>query len=377
MYTLTDYASMMADATRIDAYTAALQHAVQTDSVVADLGAGIGTFALLAARFGARKVYAIEPDDAIDLGRSIAAASGLADRITFVQARSTEAILPERATIVVSDMRGTLPFYEQHLPSIADARERLLVKGGVLIPRRDRLWAAIVEAPDLYAGHVAPWRQRTHGLDLRSAEEMLANTWRRIRLTPELLLSELQCLATLDYHDIAKPDLDVEGTWTATRTGAGHGLCVWFDSELVDGVGFSNAPGQPQAIHGQAFFPFSEPVALCEGERIPVRLQADLVGDDYLWRWTSRGRTQSTLHGAPLGTARLQRGTAGHLPVLTIEGEIDLYVLTRMRDSIPLGDIASELLSRFPSALRDRNAALGRAGELARKYSKEIPATST
>jgi predicted RNA methylase len=84
MYTLADYASMMADRTRIDAYAAALRHAVHADSIVADLGAGIGTFSLLAARLGARKVYAIEPQDAIHLGRAIAAASGLADRIDFI-----------------------------------------------------------------------------------------------------------------------------------------------------------------------------------------------------------------------------------------------------------------------------------------------------
>ena len=154
MYTLADYAGMLADAIRIDAYAAALRQAVRADSIVADLGAGIGTFALLAARFGARKIYAIEPDDAIHLGRAIATASGLADRIDFIQARSTDVILAERATIIVSDMRGTLPQFERHIPAIADAHQRLLAEGGVLIPCRDRLWAAIIDAPEVYADHV-------------------------------------------------------------------------------------------------------------------------------------------------------------------------------------------------------------------------------
>lgn len=370
MYTLSDYAGMMADVIRVDAYAAALRHVVQADSVVADLGAGIGTFSLIAARLGARKVYAIEPEDAIELCRAIAAASGLADRIEVVQARSTDAVLPERATIIVSDMRGTLPQFERHLPAIADARQRLLAKSGVLIPRRDRLWAAVVEAPDVYADHVAPWRDRTYGLDLQPAEEMLANTWRKVRLTPDMLLSDPHCLAVLDYHEIADPDLDVDATWAARRAATGHGLCVWFDSELIDGISFSNAPDQARAVHGQAFFPFAAPVALRGGDSISVRLQANLVGDDYVWRWTSRGRTLSTLFGVPLAAQQLPKGAAGHVPLLGTEGEMDLFVLGCMQASMPLGDIARELLARFPSALRDWNAALGRTGELSRKYSK-------
>lgn len=370
MYTLADYAGMMADRIRIDAYAAALRHAVRGDSIVADLGAGIGTFSLLAARYGARKVYAIEPEDAIHLGRAIAAANGLADRIDFIQARSTDVVLRERATIIVSDMRGTLPQFERHLPAIADARQRLLAEGGVLIPRRDRLWAAIVDAPEAYAGHVAPWGDRTQGLVLEPARQMLANTWCKTRVTPDQLLSDSQYLTALDYHELTDPDLDVEGTWVARRAGTGHGLCVWFDSELSDGITFSNAPDQPRAIHGQGFFPFAAPVPLSEGDSMSVRLRANLIGDDYLWRWTSHGRTQSTLHGVPLTAQLLPKSAAGHVPVLGTDGEIDLFALARMQESMPLGEIAGELLARFPSALRDWNAALGRAGELSRKYSK-------
>jgi protein arginine N-methyltransferase 1 len=371
MYTLADHASMFADRTRIEAYAAALRRVVHAGSIVADLGAGIGIFSLLAARAGARAIFAIEPDDAIHLGRAIAEASGLTDRITFMQARSTDVALPERATVIVSDMRGTLPFFERHLPSIADARDRLLGEGGVLIPRRDWVWGAIVEAPDLYADHVAPWRDQTHELDVGPVAEMLVNTWRKIRATPDLLLSKPECVATLDYRELSEPDLDVEKTWTAGRTGTAHGLCAWFDSELVDGITFSNAPGQPRVIHGQAFFPFSAPVALNEGDAIPVRLQANLIGNDYLWRWTALGRTHSTLSGVPLGAQQLRKRAAIHVPVLTPTGEIDLFVLARMQQAMPLGDIAHELLARFPSVVRDRNAALEHVGDLAGKYSKD------
>ncbi len=166
MYSIHFYGQMLADASRMDAYAAALRRTIKPDSVVMDLGSGPGVFALLACKLGARRVYAVEPDNVIGLARELAKANGCADQIEFFESMSTEVTLPEPATIIVSDLRGVLPWFQQHLPSIKDARERLLARGGVLIPRRDILWAAIVEAPDRYEELVGPWQNNKFDLDL-------------------------------------------------------------------------------------------------------------------------------------------------------------------------------------------------------------------
>ena len=124
MYSLHFYGQMLADAPRVDAYAAALRQAVTPDSVVLDLGCGPGVFAMLACQLGARRVYAIEPDNVINIAREAAAANGFADRIEFFQSLSTDVTLPEPATIIISDLRGVLPFYQGHIPAIIDARRR-------------------------------------------------------------------------------------------------------------------------------------------------------------------------------------------------------------------------------------------------------------
>jgi protein arginine N-methyltransferase 1 len=86
MYSIADYGAMIADHGRMDAFVRALGRAVKPGAVVVDIGTGTGIFALLACRFGARRVYAIEPSDAIQVAREIAAANGCADRIEFIQA---------------------------------------------------------------------------------------------------------------------------------------------------------------------------------------------------------------------------------------------------------------------------------------------------
>src|SRR5690349_13629207 len=158
MYSLHFYGQMLADAPRMDAYGAALRHVIRPDSVVMDLGCGPGVFALLACKLGARRVYAVEPDNVIGLAREAAVANGFADRIEFFEKLSTEITVPEPADIIVSDLRGVLPWFQQNIPSIIDARKRLLARGGVLIPHRDILWAAIVEAREQYEEFVGPWK---------------------------------------------------------------------------------------------------------------------------------------------------------------------------------------------------------------------------
>jgi hypothetical protein len=277
-----------------------------------DLGCGPGVFALLACKLNARRVYAVEPNNVIGLARDVATANGFADRIEFFDKLSTEIELPEPATIIVSDLRGVLPFFQQHIPSIIDARKRLLARDGVLISRRDVLWAAVVEAPEQYAELVSPWQDQ-FDLDLSAATRFITNTWRKSEIKPEQFLTELVCWSTIGYYEVDSPDVRAEISWRAGRDGTAHGFAVWFDSELSDEAGFSNHPAAPRMIYGQGFFPFSQPVEVLEGNRIDLRLAAKFVQDDYVWRWDTdftdqkASFRQSTFYGVPLSTAQLRK----------------------------------------------------------------------
>jgi protein arginine N-methyltransferase 1 len=72
MYSITGFGVMMADEGRMNPYVAALRDTVRPGSVVLDIGTGTGIFSMLAVRFGARKVYAVEPGDSILVAEQIA-----------------------------------------------------------------------------------------------------------------------------------------------------------------------------------------------------------------------------------------------------------------------------------------------------------------
>src|ERR1700738_3821418 len=187
MYSLLAYGDFIADRIRTGAYQQALRAAVTRDSVVLDIGTGTGILALLACQYGARKVYAIEPSDAIQLGREMAAANGSADRIEFIQDVSTNVSLFEQADVLVSDLHGILPLFGKHIPTIIDARQRLLKRGSKLIPCRETLWMAPVDAPERYRA-INNWDGDFLGLDLGPGRRVMTNhTW-KVRIKPEQLL---------------------------------------------------------------------------------------------------------------------------------------------------------------------------------------------
>jgi protein arginine N-methyltransferase 1 len=357
----------------------ALRNAVGAESIVLDIGAGPGIFSLLACQFGARHVHAVEPDDSILLGRTLAADNGCSERITFHQQLSSQVTLPKKADVIVSDLRGILPLFQHHIPAIIDARERLLAVDGILIPSRDVIHAAVVEAPELYARYREPWLANDLRLDLSAGHLLVVNGWRKARIKPEHLLTSPHVWAILDYRTIEDPNVSSELTWTAPRAGTAHGLGIWFDADLGGGVGFSNAPGEPELVYGQAFFPFEAEVKLEAGDRISVTLAANLVGADYIFSWSTliasnvghvKARfAQSTFLGEVLPLAKLKRTDASFVPTSgTEEMEMDRQCLMLADGVRCLGDIAQSLSQMFPRRFEASQDALAYVAGVFEKY---------
>jgi len=373
---------MIADTVRTGAYLEALRRAVKPGSVVVDIGAGLGIWNLAACRFGARKVYAIEPAEIIQVARELAAANGLTERIEFVQDLSTRVSLPELADVVVTSIQGVLPYFEHSVTSVLDARRRFLAPGGILIPQREIIWAAVVDAPELHKTFVSPWDEPLLDLDWLPALRRAYNSWNNKAgsIKPEQLVTPPQCWVELDYRTLESVDASGTLEWQVDRLATGHGLCLWFDSELIDGIGFSNAPGLPRLIFGRAFFPWPEAVALAEGDVISVCLQAKFTGSGYVWRWDTRvcaaaGAVkaefqQSNAFAEPVSAETLRRRRSDHVPRLTEDGLIDQFILARMDGEHSLDQIAHELQDHFPGRFADYYSALTRAGEISERYSR-------
>ncbi|MGB1254126.1 MAG: 50S ribosomal protein L11 methyltransferase [Candidatus Promineifilaceae bacterium] len=287
-YRLSDLGNMVnkRERNRVSTYYKAMAAVIHPDSIVLEIGTGIGFFAMLACQLGARHVYAVEPNPLISLGKELAAANGFAKQITFINDVSQSVSLPELADVVISDIRGSLPWLTTHIPTIQDARTRLLNASGVQIPMRDSVQAAIVHAPEAYDRRIGVWEDSEFGLDLSAARKRIVNVPFKARISAENLLSQPINWAKLDYRTITNPDAKGALRFTVNQAGVAHGVSMWFDSELTSGVFISNAPDQPHnPMYSQTLFPFERPIALEIGDTVHVNVQTKLVNKQYSWIW--------------------------------------------------------------------------------------------
>ena len=150
MDTLDYHQSMILDRNRVRAFQDAVDREVRPGDVVLDLGCGIGLLACLAARAGARRVYAIEEGPIAEVALQFIFENGFGDRVEMIRGLSTAVELPEPVDLVVSETIGNMGFDEGIVEWINDAHVRFLRPGGSIIPRKVETLVAAVEVPADY-----------------------------------------------------------------------------------------------------------------------------------------------------------------------------------------------------------------------------------
>lgn len=288
---------------RVEAYAQAIEAVVRPGDRVIDLGTGTGVLAMLALRAGAGEVVAIEDTPAVALALEFARANGLEGRLRLVPRPSRRVTLDEPAHVLVTDTYASLGLQDGLLGSVVDARDRLLVGGGTIVPSTLAVSLAPLEAPDRHSDLLRPWSDDLCGLDLSAGRGFAVNVVQQAELSPDELLGGPQGAFEVDLG--TAQDVAVEGSCTLTiaRGGLLHGLAGWFTARLAAGVEVSNAPGQASTPYAQAWLPLARPVEVSSGDVVDVRIATH---DGATWRW----------EGAVRGT-RFEHATVRSFPLLT------------------------------------------------------------
>lgn len=381
-YSIYNYGRMIDCEPRMGIYAEALRRAITPGCTVIDLGAAFGAFALLACKYGASKVIAIEPDPSIELLMPLAQANGCADRITVIRDVSTNYAPDQKADVIVSDCRGTVPLFEHHIATITDARERLLTPGGTLLPMRDTMRIALANWPKAYRANSRPWQRNNYGLDFTAGHRMAVNVELKAYLKPRALISAPQDLAVLDYRSITGPNLDATVELVAERDRVVHGLLVWFDAEIAEGLTYSNAPGKPELVYGQMFLPLDGAPRLVAGERISARVRGTLVNGEYIWNWDWQVIDAALLSRSPMvrqssflgrihSPKALRSVSNQHTPELNTAMMLDRDCLALTGAGRTLDAIARTMQERHPQHLPNYKAALDHAAQCLGRYNHQ------
>ena len=285
--------TLIADRLRIETFHEALSRVVvKGKTTVADIGTGTGLLAFLAAKLGARKVWAYETAEIGAVAEKLKALNRMR-AVELIPGRSTEIIEPEPADVVVTETLGNFALEEFLIETMNDARARHLKPSGVLIPGSVEQLACPVIGSRI-RDELCAWDRIGYGLDFGPAREMsLNNVYIRTHRPAELLDEgrAAQRWDRVDFHE--KNRLSRRGTmqWTAATHIVVHGLAVWWTAELVPGVSLSTSPLAPPTHWEQLFFPALEPIALAPGETLVAEIRSrssEDAGTDMAWTLETR-----------------------------------------------------------------------------------------
>jgi len=282
---------MIGDTARIEAYWRAISSVVRPGMAVLDAGTGSGVLACMAAKAGARVVYAVDRSDLLDLARDVVSRSGFDGVVKCLRGDFGQIQLPEPVDVVVTETFGAMALAEGATDDLRACVARNLAPGGRVIPDGIDLFLAPVGDRALHDETVGVFGS-VHGAELSPLRALATRRSRNLDLAPTSLLAPGRPWAALKWPDEGTVDARVE--FDGLPAGTLTGLCGWYALRLADGVILPTGPNDPVTHWGQTYLPF-DPVAVSAGDTLAI--DAVLAPADEDRRTTRLGGTW-TLGGA-------------------------------------------------------------------------------
>jgi protein arginine N-methyltransferase 1 len=281
--------TLIADRVRNSAFERALKAAIKPgETIVADVGAGTGLLALMAAKLGAREVFLYEAAEVAGVAAKALKANGARNCHLF-PCHSTEMVDPPKVDVIVSETLGNYPFEEHIIETLNDARRRFLKPKGKIIPQALSQFVTPVVSNRIDA-ELRAWDAT--GFDLSFALSMSLNNIYVRTLKPAELLgagASAKMWDAIDFMKEGRTSRKGEASWRADTALTVYGFATWWRAELGADVFLTTAPGAPSTHWEQLYFPLLSPIACKPRDEVSLALRSrtsDAEGTNLAWTAT-------------------------------------------------------------------------------------------
>jgi SAM-dependent methyltransferase len=297
---------MLSDRLRNQLLSRAIKRCVKAGTHFLDVGAGAGTWAILAAKLGAARVVAVESEEClIPVIFKHAQENGVARRIEIVHGRSQDVKVRGKFDVIVSELFGGNALGQETVAAFLDIRRRFLAPGGTLIPRKLALMAApAFIARPASSGSGSP-------ISAGFLRSLNLNFGRSVHISERgatRLLAKPATLVEIDFADCeTAPSLsNLKVEWRLPRLSRANSIVAFNRSVFLPGTEMDSFHSQSWGATAYEFAPFEK--------KGPGELTFAITLDEKraMWSVSVEGKTQNFSPAFGVTRVRLAQQTTPH-----------------------------------------------------------------
>lgn len=266
---------MLKDSVRTIAYRDSIMNNKHLfkDKVVLDVGCGTSILSMFAAKAGAKHVYGIDMSDIILHARKIVTENGLDDKITLIQGKMEEIVLPvDHVDIIISEWMGYFLLYESMLDTVLVARDRYLAKDGLIFPDKATMYIAGIEDADYKQEKLGFWSD-VYGFTMNTIHDVAIKEPLVDTVNGEVVVTKPSVLKEIDIYTVKKEELafKVPFELLATENDYVHAFICWFDTSFTSShkpITLSTSPFSKYTHWKQTIFYFPDSLPVSKGDII-------------------------------------------------------------------------------------------------------------
>lgn len=258
---------MLADKHRLDSYSSAIQKHVKTGDIVIDYGAGTGILSLMAARAGAKKVYAIDNGHNVEIMKKIIIKNSLEGRIEIISEEGAKAVIPKKADVLISEWMGIWALQENMLPGLIYLRDNFLKENAKILPSRVSLYIVPSSQKNNF-----PDFSNIKGFDLSEYNSAVCSQPFVSLADTSDFLSEPKKIEDIDISSCALVPSNFMAEYEAEKDGIINSFFGWFTASFYETVCLDTSP-LTKTHWRQAQFSMEKPIHVKKGNFLKVVIE--------------------------------------------------------------------------------------------------------
>jgi protein arginine N-methyltransferase 1 len=243
------------------------------DKVVLDVGCGTGILSMFAAKAGAKHVIGVDMSTIIDKAKEIVEVNGLSDKITLLQGKMEDVVLPfDKVDIIISEWMGYFLLYESMLDTVLWARDKYLVPNGLIFPDKATIFVAGIEDGDYKDEKINFW-DNVYGFDYSPLKRTALTEPLVDTVEIKAVVTDPTAVLTLDLYTCTVADLAFTSPFTLDprRDDFIHAIIAWFDIDFTachKPIRFSTGPHTKYTHWKQTVFYLKDVLTVQQGEKV-------------------------------------------------------------------------------------------------------------